>query len=93
MQPKVRDSKVHSACSYIRAIILNHTHEYKFWHAHMHLHDIEKIGHNHGHYHLFAQTHEHGKAGDSPHSHKERQHHPGDEAVEHHAKEVHQVEV
>ena len=64
--------------------LVNHTHEYAYFHGHMHLHDLERKGHNHGHCHLFAQTHDHGEGGRVPHSHKARQYHPGDEAVEHH---------
>lgn len=86
---------------------MNHTHEYAYWHAHEHNHgpghdagNVAAVGlkglshttHDTGHYHLYAQTHEHGKAGDSPHSHKERQYHPQpSDLVHHHAVADHAV--
>ena len=68
---------------------MNHTHEYAYWHSHKHEHQGEK--HDHGHYHSWVQTHDHGEKL-TPHCHKDKLYHPGDEAVEHHAKEVHQLE-
>ena len=73
---------------------MNHTHEYKYYHAHLHEHTRELLrliggfeGHSEGHYHIFAQTHDHGKGIVDPHSHKQKQFHPGKENIEHHAKE------
>ncbi len=66
-----------------------HTHSYVYWHAHEHGHLGER--HADGHSHLYAATHEHGPAGKTPHSHKERQEHPGMEAVQHHAVSDHLV--
>lgn len=71
---------------------VNHTHEYKFWHSHEHrlgktLHEGLDV-HNHGHYHLWAQTHDHGEKA-TPHSHKDKLFHPGEDNIEHHAEEVH----
>jgi hypothetical protein len=76
--------------------MINHTHEYNFWHIHEHSHgkdvnySLAAVGlkgissetHNTGHYHLFTQIHEHGSV--NPHSHKERQYHPQDSDVIHH---------
>ena len=63
-----------------------HTHEYSFWHIHMHLHgEPLKIGHNTGHYHLWAQTHDHGEGIKMPHTHKDKQVHPDESFVHHHA--------
>lgn len=65
---------------------MNHTHEYTYHHAHLHEHTREMLkeiggfeGHSEGHQHVFAQTHDHGKGGATPHSHKARQFHPGDD--------------
>lgn len=79
---------------------VTHTHEYRYWHAHKHCHEPVSRGeesvavlglkgltsttHDTGHYHLYAQNHEHGQAGDSPHSHKERQYHPQPNDKTHH---------
>ena len=60
-----------------------HTHSYVYWHAHAHKHLGEL--HNEGHSHLYAATHEHGAGGKTPHSHKERQEHPDETSVHHHA--------
>jgi len=49
---------------------MNHTHEYKYWHAHEH--DPSYSGHDAGHYHFFAQTHDHGKGGEDFHAHQYR---------------------
>lgn len=80
---------------------VTHTHEYKYWHAHKHCHapdtreeSVAVLGlkglssscHDTGHFHTFAQNHEHGHAGDSPHSHKDRQYHPqSNDKLHHHA--------
>jgi len=85
---------------------MNHTHEYKLWHAHEHTHgkdvdySVAAVGlkglassiHDTGHYHLFTQTHEHGLV--NVHSHKERQFHPQDsDLVHHHATIDHEKEI
>lgn len=76
---------------------MNHTHEYNYFHTHMHRHQDNRslletevsVGnpymfHNEGHYHIFVQTHEHGKGGGLPHTHKQRCFHPEEETIEHH---------
>ncbi len=77
-----------------------HTHEYKFWHTHDHEHRDESKGlsgwepetedyytykHDTGHYHLWAQTHSHGEGIKMPHTHKDKQVHPDESFVHHHA--------
>jgi len=69
---------------------VNHTHEHRFHHTHEHKH--ENLIHTQGHYHIWSQTHDHGEK-TSPHCHKDKLFHPGDENVHHHALESHQVEV
>ncbi len=72
----------------------DHTHEHRFWHAHLHDHyiaakrGIEAMTHTHdtGHYHSWAQTHEHGhKSFLTPHAHQAKLYHPGEEFKHHHA--------
>ncbi len=78
---------------------MTHTHEYAFWHTHLHFHkqihrDAEDriVGagrysaeHDTGHYHLWAQTHDHGESTKMPHTHKDKQVHPDESFVYHHA--------
>ncbi len=75
---------------------MNHTHEYKYWHSTKHRHRIKGVLfqgklvediHEHGHYHIFAQTHKHGMSGELPHTHKQKIFHPNEENIEHHAEE------
>ncbi len=77
-----------------------HTHEYAFWHIHNHEHKDEDKGlagwepkindyytykHDIGHYHLWSQTHDHGESIKVPHTHKDKQVHPDELFVHHHA--------
>ncbi len=69
----------------------NHTHEYKFWHIHRHSHILRLLpegaeeSHDTGHYHLWTQTHDHGEGLKIPHTHKDKQVHPDESFVHHHA--------
>ena len=71
--------------------MISHTHEYAFWHIHLHNHAYRELpkeafeGHDTGHYHLWSQTHSHGEGIKMPHTHKDKQVHPDESFVHHHA--------
>ena len=76
----------------------NHTHEYAFWHIHRHSHVLRPLpegaeeSHDTGHYHLWAQTHSHGEGIKMPHTHKDKQVHPDESFVHHHAITDHEIQ-
>lgn len=101
--------QVHAYQAILLGGMMQHTHSYVYWYSHRHNHapetseeSVAVLGskglkssyHDGGHSHLFAASHEHGKNGATPHSHKERQWHPlPSDVVHHHAVNEHLVEV